>query len=233
MKKAKTKPTDNRILYNTNKPLIKTNGLKYYTGLSNTEVPFCMSEIRGGTKMKTFSRTVLSNGRTDEVYIPREVMCRENISDNTKLIFGIIFSECLSKMESIDEKNVTQATNMIKEIGTNIPLNLIEKNCFCEMKTAETIQKEFSSLTATLDIAACFYECKLNYINVQKPVCYVCDNGKVLYKLIDLVNTFVDRQLHNEKFKKVFTIDELKTLNAYDTNHSSELLCEVIDILKR
>lgn len=183
--------------------------------------------------MKTFSRTVLSNSRTDEVYIPREVICRDNINDNTKLIFGIIFSECLSKMESIDEKSVTQATNMIKNFGQNIPLSLIEKNCFCEMKTAETIQKEFSSLTATLDIAACFYECKLNYISIQKPACYMCGNGKLLYKMLDLVDTIVDRQLHNENFKKMFTIEELETLKAYDTNHSSELLCEVIDILKR
>lgn len=182
--------------------------------------------------MKTFSRTVLNNSGTNEVYIPREVIYRENISDNTKLIFGIIFSECLSKMESIDERNVTQATNMIKEFGTNIPLSLIEKNCFCEIETAKVIQKEFSFLTATLDIAACFYECKLNYITIQKPVCYMCDNGKTLYKMIDLVNTFVDRQLHNESFKKVFTVDELKTLNTYNENRSLELLSEVIDILK-
>lgn len=182
--------------------------------------------------MKTFSRTVLSSGRSDEVYIPREVICRESISDETKLIFGIIFSECLSKMESIDEKNVTQATNMIKEFGINIPLSLIEKNCFCERETAKTIQKEFSFLTATLDIAACFYECKLNYISVQKPVCYMCDNGKTLYKMIDLVNTFVDRQLHNKNLKKEFAVDELETLKAYNTSHSTELLYEVIDILK-
>lgn len=187
--------------------------------------------------MKTFSRTVLSTRRTDEVYIPREVICRENISDNTKLIFGIIFNECLSKMESIDEKSVTQATNMIKEFGANIPLSLIEslieKNCFCERETAKSIQKEFSFLTATLDIAACFYECKLNYIRIQKPVCCMCDNGKVLYKLIDLVNTLIDRELYNEGFENTLTENEFETFKIYSRYHSTELLDEVIDILKR
>lgn len=60
----------------------------------------------------------------------------------------------------------------------------------------------------------------------------MCDNGKMLYKMIDLVNTFVDRQLHNENLKKVFTLDELETLNTYNENRSLELLSEVIDILK-
>lgn len=183
--------------------------------------------------MEFMSRTVLSNIKADEIYIPREVMCRENISNNTKLIFGTVFTECLSKMESIDKKTVTQAANVVKNIGTKIPLSTIDRACLCGTEAAEVIKKEFSSLTATLDIAACFYECVLNYINVQKPVCNLCDNGKKLYKMIDLVNTIVDRQLHNADFKKQFSEEELKTLNNYDKYHSSDLLGEVIDILKR
>ena len=183
--------------------------------------------------MKTFSKTVLSNVRADEVYIPREVMCRENISDNTKLMFGIVFSEHLRKMERLDVETVSKATNNIKDFGANISLSIIERECICGTEAAKVIQNEFSFLTATLDIATCFYECELNYINVQKPVCRVCNNGNILYKMFDLVNTIVDRQLHNMNFNKQFSTDELKTLSTYDINHSPELLGDVIDILKR
>lgn len=183
--------------------------------------------------MEFFSRTVLSNAIAGEVYIPREVMCRENISDNTKLIFGMMFSECLNKMDSMSDDNISQAASILKNCGANVPLTTIERECLCGTETAKNIQKELSFLTATLDIASCIHECELNYINVQQPICRMCDNGKILYKMFDLVNTVVDRQLHHTDFKKQFSEDELETLNAYDKSHSSELLSDVIDILKR
>ncbi len=183
--------------------------------------------------MEFFSRNVLSNAMAGEVYIPREVMCRENISENTKLIFGMIFSECLNNMDNMTDDSITQAASTVKDYGASVPLNNIERECLCGTETAKSIQKELSLLTATLDIASCFYECKLNYINVQKPICRMCDNGKILYKMFDLVNTIVDRKLHNMDFKNQFSEDELEMLNAYGRSHSSELLSEVIDILKR
>lgn len=183
--------------------------------------------------MEFLSRTVLSNAATGEVYIPREVMCRENISENTKLIFGMIFSECLNKMDSMTDNNISQAASILKNYVANVPLTTIERECLCGTETAKNIQQELSSLIATLDIASCVYECELHYINVRQPICRMCDNGKILYKMFDLVNTIVDRQLHNMDFKKQFSDDELETLSIYDSSHSSELLSEVIDILKR
>lgn len=183
--------------------------------------------------MEFISRTVLANKGKDELYIPSEVMCRKNISDNTKLLFGIIFNECLDKVERIDEYNVSQMTNIIKDYCKNVPLNSIEKYCPCGTGTAELIQKEIASLTATLDIAACFYGCKLNYIKVVKPVCHICENGRTLYKMLDLVNTLIDRQMNNTFFTKTFSDSELEMLKKYNENHQPELLNEVIDILKR
>ncbi len=178
-------------------------------------------------------RNVLSNVSENEVYIPREVMCRNNIGDNTKFIFGIIFSECLRKMENLNENTVSQATNIIKSYGENVPLSTIEEQCFCGTKTAEKIQKELFSLIATLDIAALFYDCKLNFVTVQKPVCYLCEKGKTLYKMIDLMNTIIDRELHGKDIQKHYFDDEMLLLRKYGESHSPELLNEVIDILKR
>lgn len=183
--------------------------------------------------MELISKTVLANVGQGKVYIPSEVICRKNISDNTKLLFGIIFNECLSKMESIDENSVSQMTYIIKDYCTNVPLHSIEKDCLCGMKAAELIQKELASLTATLDIAACFYNCKLNYARVIKPVCRMCENGKTLYKMLDLVNTLIDRQINKTSFNKVFSDSEMELLKKYNENHSPEFLDEVIDILKR
>lgn len=51
--------------------------------------------------------------------------------------------------------------------------------------------------------------------------------------VIDLVNTLIDRELHNDGFENSFTENELETLEIYNRYHSPELLDEVIDILKR
>lgn len=182
--------------------------------------------------MDFISRKVLSNVNENEVYIPREVMCRDNIDDNTKFVFGIIFSECLRKMESLNTTEVSQATNLIRNYSDSIPLNIIMEQCYCGEVKAKRIQKELFSLTATLDIAALFYECELNYVTVRKPVCHLCEKGKTLHKMIDLVNTIIDRELHGNIHKHYFD-DEMQLLREYNVSHSPELLNKVIDILKR
>lgn len=183
--------------------------------------------------MKDISRTVLNCAKENEVYIPREVMCRENISEDTKLIFGIIFSEALGKMENIDEYTVSEMTKIIRNHCAEVPLGSIERECLCETEKAKKIQYELAALTATLDIADCFYKCKLHFANIEKPVCRLCENGKTLFRMIDLVNTLVDRKIHNGSYEYLFTENEYKTLQIYNTYHSPEMLDEVIDILKR
>lgn len=183
--------------------------------------------------MKTISRTVLSNARENEVYIPNAVICRKNISDNTKLIFGIIFSEALSKIENLDEHTISKMTKTIRNHCAEVPLGSIERECLCGTEAAKKIQYEIATLTATLDIAACFYECELHFARIEKPVCRLCENGKMFFRTIDLVNTLIDRELHNDGFENSFTENELETLEIYNRYHSPELLDEVIDILKR
>lgn len=183
--------------------------------------------------MKTISRTVLSNARENEIYIPNAVICRKNISDNAKLIFGIIFSEALRKMENLDEYTISEMTKIIRNHCADVPLGSIERECLCGTEAAKKIQYEIATLTATLDIAACFYECELHFASIEKPVCSLCENGKMFFKIIDLVNTLIDRKLHNSKHENLFTENELETLEIYDKYHSPELLSEVIDIMKR
>lgn len=183
--------------------------------------------------MKFLTKNVLQISGTDKVYIPREVMCRENISDNTKLVFGIVFSECLNKMNAINIKTVSQAVNVLKRFGSDITLNTIEQECFCGTETAKVIKKELSSLIATLDIADCFYQCELHYANVPKPICLMCDGGKSVYKMIDMLNTLVDRTLNKSHIEDIISEDELQTLKDYNESHSPELINTVIDILKR
>lgn len=182
--------------------------------------------------MKFITRNVMQVGRADEVYIPREVMVRDNISDNTKIIFGIIFNECLSKMNVIDVKTVSQAVNSLKGFSSHITLNTIEQECLCGTETAEVIKKELSSLLATLDIADCFYQCQLYYANVPKTICFLCNSGKSLYKMIDMLNTFVDRMLA-EPYMENITEAEYRILEEYNRTHSPNLIDEVIDILKQ
>ncbi len=196
--------------------------------------------------MQFISKTVLSSTGTDEVYIPRQVMCRKYICDNAKLMYGVIFNECLSKMESFDEKTVLQAVDIINVFCEDVELTTIANNCHCSKDEAVQIKKDLVSLVSTSDTAAYLRECKLNYIRKQKLSCYICGNGKMMYKMTDLINTIVNRtvynldyeilsadEVYNSNYEVTLSADEVKLLSLYNQSHSADMLNDVIDILKK
>ncbi|MDE6593222.1 MAG: hypothetical protein K2K57_09195 [Oscillospiraceae bacterium] len=177
-------------------------------------------------------RTVLNGLGKDEVYIPRQVMCREDISDNAKLIYGMIFSECLSKMENIDEQTVNQAAKVISDFCKDVPMTTIERECMSCGDEAIRIHEELYSLSSKSDTAVFLNECKSYFIRMQKPVCNFCSSGRMMYKAFDLINNLVCRMLDDTYVSEMFSDEEIEILNEYNKNHNVELLDDVIDILK-
>lgn len=121
----------------------------------------------------------------------------------------------------------------MKNFSKGIPLHTIERECMCSPEAAESVRRELYSLIATLDVAACFYECELHYVSVQKPVCRLCENGKMLYKMTDFVNTVIDRHLQNPDYCNQLSENEIELFRKYNECHSPELLEAVVDILKK
>ena len=183
--------------------------------------------------MKYVIRTVLNGIGKDEAYIPGQVMCREDISDNAKFIYSLIFSECLGKMESIDERTVNQAARIISDFCKDVPLTTIERECMSCGDETVRIHDELRSLSSRSDITKYLNECKNHFIRIQKPVCNLCSDGRMMYKTFDLINTLVSRMLDDTKTGEIFSDEELAILEAYNESHSTEFLDDVIDILKR
>lgn len=183
--------------------------------------------------MKYFARTVMSGLDRDEAYIPRQVMSREDISDNAKLIYGMIFSECLTKMENNDEATIIQAAKVISDFCKDVPMSTIERECLSCGDVATQVHEELYSLSSASEAAKYLRECQLHFIRLQKPVCNFCSNGKMIYKMFDLINTLVDRIINEVLIEDIFSEDEIEVLRSYSQNHNTELLNEVIDILKK
>ena len=183
--------------------------------------------------MKYILRTVLNSLDKDEVYIPRQVMCRKDICDNAKLIYGMIFTECLHQMESIDEATVVQAAKVISDFCKDVPMSTIERECMSCEDEAVSIHNELHSLSSESDTADYLRECKIHFIRKQKPVCNFCSDGKMMYKTFDLINTLVYRMLDDTQIGEMLSADEIEILKTYNENHNAEILDDVIDILKR
>lgn len=183
--------------------------------------------------MKYISRSVLNGHDKNEVYIPRQVMCREDISDNAKLIYGMIFTECLTNMESIDEATVIQAAKVISNFCKDIPMSTMERTCMSSGAEAVRIREELHSLSSEKETAEYLRECKMYFIRTQKPVCNFCSDGKLMYKVFDLINTLSYRMLDNTQIREMLSENEIQILKSYNESHDVELLNEVIDIIKK
>lgn len=163
----------------------------------------------------------------DKVYIPKAVMNRDYISEDTKLMFGVIFSECLRNITDFSGSS-HQAAETVRNFSENIEIEMITKECFCTYEEAKKIKSELISLTATLNIEECFLECELNVVNDANPVCRACENGKLLLMLANFFSyKKMDFLEHHD-----LTDDEKKHLLTFIDNIDKQLLSKIHDIMK-
>lgn len=165
---------------------------------------------------------------TDKVYIPKAVMKREYISEDTKLMFGIIFSECLRNITDFTVSS-EQASEMVRKFAEVIEIGMIANECFCSNEEAKKIKSELIYLTATLNIVECFQECELNVVNNANPVCRACENGKLIYLLTNFFKLSINDVLEHYTLTK----EEKELLSAFSENINQELISSCFCILRR
>lgn len=92
---------------------------------------------------------------TADVYIPHQVMCQKDISNDAKLIFGKIYSEIMSE---ITLNPIELFVEIIIDECENISLESIRQVCMCDYPEAIRIKQELVALSSTNIIEASVLE---------------------------------------------------------------------------
>lgn len=91
------------------------------------------------------------------IQIPKPIL-KIKVSDNTKLMFSTIFTECVKKQNVSNNTSETfkKIDNLVKEHISKITYSEIINECFCDRKRAKKIKRELNILLETFDITECF-----------------------------------------------------------------------------
>ena len=93
----------------------------------------------------------------DMVYIPKAVMHCDGVYEESKMMFSVLFTNCLSELS---EKGRTALTvnNMMKARLYELSLPEICFECFCPESKAEIIRSETLHLINHINISDCLKE---------------------------------------------------------------------------
>lgn len=97
------------------------------------------------------------------VHIPKEVMKAE-VYDESKMMFGSVFTECMKKLTENDlnmgtEYLASKLREMIKEtIAVKTYHQIWAEGCCYSPVKAEIVRKEVAELADTIDLTVCFAE---------------------------------------------------------------------------
>jgi uncharacterized protein HemY len=90
----------------------------------------------------------------DMLHIPKPIL-KENVSDNSKMMFSIIFTNSLKNINDFNNAS-EQVSKLINEHILHITYSEIISECLCDRKRAKKIKKELHKLSQTVDISECF-----------------------------------------------------------------------------
>lgn len=89
------------------------------------------------------------------IQIPKEVMIRTDVGDDTKMMFSIIFTEAIGKINGTHEITKQVYQTMEKRIN-EITTDEIKNECICSDKKSKTIKNEMKKLISDIDLDKCF-----------------------------------------------------------------------------
>lgn len=92
-----------------------------------------------------------------EMQIPKPVL-KAKASDNAKLMFSVIFTECVNKPRISDDayEIVEQVNSLMKDYISRITYLEIMTECSCDRKRSKKVKKELNKLLKSVDISECF-----------------------------------------------------------------------------
>lgn len=132
---------------------------------------------------------------TADVYIPHQVMCQKDISNDTKLIFGKIYSEI---MNELTPNPIEVIIEIISDECENISLESIWQICMCDYPEAIRIKRELVALSSTNIIEASVLEHidikQKNFTMGSKQSSISTDADKIVQELDEMMHSLDDEE---------------------------------------
>lgn len=98
----------------------------------------------------------------DTIIIPRSVVFRNDIYEESKTLFGMLFTECLNDLReygyTIDGKTVGK---LMKEYLMDMSIPEIRYECLCSSAKALAVKSETVMLINKTDLSACLRESRV------------------------------------------------------------------------
>lgn len=105
---------------------------------------------------------ILEKVSTDTIIIPRSVAFRNDIYEESKTLFGVLFTECLNDLRedgyTIDGKTVGK---LMKEYLMDMSVPEIQYECLCSSAMASAVRNETVMLINKTDLSACLRESRV------------------------------------------------------------------------
>lgn len=95
--------------------------------------------------------------RRDMVYIPKAVMRCSDVYDESKMMFSVLFTDCLKQLAESGRSAMT-VDQMMKERLHELSLPEICFECFCTKSKAEIVRRETLHLIDHINISECLKE---------------------------------------------------------------------------
>ena len=95
--------------------------------------------------------------KQDMVYIPKAVMKREDVYEESKMMFSIIFTDCLKSIAE-NGRTATTVNQMMKVRLNELSIPEICFECFCSRSKAGVVRKETLHLINNVSLADCIRE---------------------------------------------------------------------------
>lgn len=98
--------------------------------------------------------------RSDTIIIPKEIMKLTDVYEETKIMFAVVFTECLKQTTDITDNTVSDIKKKMKNLINNISSDEIRYECCCSESKVPIIREEMLTLLDTVNISKCLNERK-------------------------------------------------------------------------
>lgn len=108
-------------------------------------------------KKNTDISAIIEIMKQDMVYIPKNVMSRTDVYDESKMMFSILFTDCLKNIAE-NGRTATTVNQMMKTRLNELSAVEICFDCFCSKSKAGVVRKETLHLINNVSLADCIRE---------------------------------------------------------------------------
>jgi hypothetical protein len=93
----------------------------------------------------------------DTIFMPKAVLCRSDIYDESKLLFASVFTYALNKIAA-NGRDAETISDSMKNIVRNMTIGEVQYECVCTPCKAAIAKSEVLNLINHTNVAACLRE---------------------------------------------------------------------------